>query len=73
MRNVVNISLPKELNQIVEKEVKKGQYSTKSEFFRHLLRSWMEAKLLRELQESDEEFAKGKGRLLKSVDDLDRF
>ena len=32
MRNIVNISLPKELNKEVEKAVKSGRYASKSEF-----------------------------------------
>ncbi len=39
MRKVINISLPEDLYDEVEKEVKKGKYSTKSEFFRDILRN----------------------------------
>ncbi|HEY0089241.1 MAG TPA: ribbon-helix-helix domain-containing protein [Candidatus Lokiarchaeia archaeon] len=70
MREVINISLPKELNQAVEKTIKKGNYSTKSEFFRELLRLWLEGKILRELAESRKELALGKGKLLKSLKKL---
>ena len=70
MREVINISLPKELNQKVEETVKKGNYSTKSEFFRELLRLWLEGKILRELAESRKELALGKGKLLKSLKEL---
>ncbi|MFH1423821.1 MAG: ribbon-helix-helix domain-containing protein [Candidatus Nealsonbacteria bacterium] len=42
MREVINISLPKELNLIVEKMVKKDRYSTKSEFVRDLIRERIE-------------------------------
>jgi Arc/MetJ-type ribon-helix-helix transcriptional regulator len=70
MREVINISLPKELNQVVEKTIKKGNYSTKSEFFRELLRLWLEGKILRELAESRKELALGKGKLLKSLKKL---
>lgn len=67
MRNVVNISLPVELSFEVEKAVVKGRFATKSEFFRHLLRLWFEGRLASELEESHQEIASGKGRLLKSL------
>ena len=70
MREVINISLPKELNRAVEEIIKKGSYSTKSEFFRELLRLWLEGKILRELAESRKELALRKGKLLKSLRDL---
>ena len=70
MREVINISLPKELNRAVEETIKKGNYSTKSEFFRELLRLWLEGKILRELAESKKELALGKGKLLKSLKEL---
>jgi len=70
MREVINISLPKELNKSVEELVKKGKYATKSEFFRELLRLWIEGKILRELAESRKELASGKGKLLKSLKGL---
>ena len=70
MRNIVNISLQTQLNSIVEREVATGKYASKSEFFRNLIRSWMEGKLLLELEESRKELQKRKGKLLKSLADL---
>ena len=70
MREVINISLPKELNKSVEKLVKEGKYATKSEFFRDLLRMWIEGKILRELTESRKELVSGRGKLLRSLKDL---
>ena len=70
MRNIVNISLSKELAREVEKAVKSGCYSSKSEFFRSLLRLWKEEQLLQELRESQKEIAAGKGRILRSLKDL---
>lgn len=70
MRTVVNISLPKQLTSVVEKEVSTGKYSSKSEFFRSLLRLWMEGKLLSELEESRNEISQSRGKLLKSLKDL---
>lgn len=70
MRTIVNISLPVQLYTVVEKEVKTGQYASKSEFFRSLLRSWMEARIVKELEESRKELKAGKGKLLTSLSDL---
>ena len=66
----MSISLPLPLSNIVEKEVKKGNYASKSEFFRYLLRQWMENRLGSELELSRKEMKEGKGRLLKSLEDL---
>ncbi len=44
MRKVVNISLPEQLHNEVERAVKNGHYSSKSEFFRDLLRQWQAGK-----------------------------
>ncbi len=70
MRAVVNISLPAQLNIIVDEEVAKGNFATKSEFFRNLLRLWIEGNLVKELEESRNELRKGRGKLLKSLSDL---
>lgn len=51
----------------VEREVKKGGFSTKSEFFRHLIRVHA---LAQELSLSREEFARGEGKKLQSLKDL---
>lgn len=70
MRTVINISLPSQLESVVEKEVKVGNFASKSEFFRNLLRLWMEGRLAGELEKSREELVSGKGRLLRSLQDL---
>ena len=70
MRAVMNISLPKQMAVLINKEVNTGKYASKSEFVRSLLRTWMEGKLLRDLEKSRLEFKAGKGRLLKSLKDL---
>jgi len=62
MRNIVNISLPRTLNKVVEKEVKEGGYASKSEFFRYLLRLWKEKELAHELNEDRKEFEAGSGK-----------
>ena len=70
MREIINISLPKELSKAVERIVKKEKYATKSEFFRDLLRMRIEGKILRELAESQKELSARKGKILKSLKDL---
>jgi Arc/MetJ-type ribon-helix-helix transcriptional regulator len=70
MRSVINISLPASLYQVVEEEVEKGKYASKSEFFRNLLRMWTEGRLLNELERSRDEIKKGKAKFLKSLSDL---
>ncbi len=70
MRTIINISLPYQLSSIVEKEVAKGKYASKSEFFRHLLRLWTEGNLVKELGESRKELKMDKGKLLKSLSTL---
>lgn len=54
----------------VEKEVKTGNFASKSEFFRSLVRNWEENRLLKELKESQREIADGKGKVLRSLKDL---
>lgn len=70
MRSVINISLPPSMAKEVEKEVKTGKFATKSEFFRSLFRLWEEEKLLKDIQESEREFARDKGKKLHSLRDL---
>ncbi|HDH31399.1 MAG TPA: ribbon-helix-helix protein, CopG family, partial [Candidatus Wolfebacteria bacterium] len=45
MRNIINISLPDTMAKTVKKEVKKGEFASTSEFFRHLIRLWNTRKL----------------------------
>lgn len=70
MRNVINISLPEGMARAVREGVKKGFFSTKSEFFRSLVRLWMDGKLALELEESHKELKAGRGKLLRSLKDL---
>lgn len=70
MRNIVNISLPSVLNRDIEREVKRLNFASKSEFFRHLFREWKVANLTKELKKSQAEARAGKARVLKSVKDI---
>lgn len=67
MRTVVNISLPKNLSNVVDAVVEQGEYASKSEFFRNLLRLWIVG---RELEESRSELKRGGGKLLRSLKNL---
>jgi len=71
MRSIVNISLSKELSSKLDSMVKKGRYSTKSEFVRDLIRQRIEEEeLWVSVQKSEAEFKAGKGRILRSLKDL---
>lgn len=67
MRQVVNISLPASLTKEVDRGVKENHFSSKSEFFRHLLRQWLAGDLLVEIQESRQEYKAGKAKPLANV------
>lgn len=68
MREIINISLPRELSREVEKAVKRGDYSTKSEFLRELIRERIaEENLLARIESSRKEIKMGKGKTLKSL------
>jgi len=70
MRTVVNVSLPPELTTVVNEAVEGGFFASKSEFFRSLLRDWAESRLAEDVEESEREFAMGKGERLHSLRDL---
>jgi len=71
MRDIINISLPKELLCSVDELVKKGKYATKSEFLRELIRERIaEEDLLVRIKKSENEFRVGKGKILRSLKDL---
>jgi len=72
MRDIINISLSKELAKELERAVKRGKYSSKSEFVRYLIREKLEEEeLWKSVQHSEAEFRAGKGKILKSLADLD--
>ena len=63
--------MPASLKREVDTYVKEGQYASVSEFFRDMLRSWKRATLLSELRKSQKEIKEGKGKILRSLKDLD--
>jgi len=70
MRNIVNISLTPQLNGFVEDIVATGQYASKSEFFRSLLRDWHARHLKSQLDNSKRKIEQDQGCTLKSLKDL---
>ena len=71
MRNVINISLPATLTKQLKSEVKKGHYASTSEFFRLLLRGYMEEQTLHaQVAQSEEDFKQGNYKILNSLRDL---
>ena len=71
MREVVTISLAPALAMEVKKAVKKGKYSSKSEFFRELLKMWAsEEFLFQDIQEAEKEIKAGKLIKLKSIREI---
>lgn len=70
MRSIINISVPQKVKEEIETAVKQGGFATKSEFVRDLMRLWREEQLVKELKQSQREFALGKGKILKSLKDL---
>ena len=71
MRNIINLSLPENLNKTVEHMIQKGKYASKSEFLRELIRERAaEEDLLSRIEKSEAEFRTGKGKVLRSLADL---
>jgi Arc/MetJ-type ribon-helix-helix transcriptional regulator len=70
MRQIVTISLPKPMLDLVDKEIKEKSYTSKSEFFRSLIRQWSDQKAVDEILESKKQMEKGEKYLLKSFKDL---
>lgn len=71
MRTIMTISLPRQMVKTVKDEVKSGKYASASEFFRDLLREWEDKRLLAELRQSQKEIAMGRGKILRSLDELE--
>lgn len=71
MRKIINISFSEKLATELEKQVKKGKYTSKSEYLRDLFREKLEEEdLLRRIKISEREIAQGKGKILRSLEDL---
>ena len=70
MRTTLNISMPLLQKKNVDRMIKEYQYSSTSEFFRDAVRALEEDKLIQDIQESEKEFAAGKGKKLRSLKEL---
>ena len=70
MRNILNISLPKEMVADIKRGVKAGKFASTSEFMRHLIRVWNTEQLMRTVEKSRAEIAAGNGKVLRSLKDL---
>lgn len=70
MRNIINISLPKDMVKFVRQEAKAGKYASISEFIRGLIRDYEERRLLAEFKKGRKEYEEGKTMVLKSLRDL---
>ncbi|QQS23316.1 ribbon-helix-helix protein, CopG family [bacterium] len=70
MRQTMNISVSPKLKKAIEAAVQKGGYTSKSEFLRDIFRAWEEQQILKDVRQSEREFAAGKGKILKSLRDL---
>ena len=73
MRQIINISLPKSMSDLINREVKEKSYVSKSEIFRSLIRQWSDQKEIDEIIESKKQMEKGKKYLLKSFKDLHKM
>ena len=70
MRNIITISVPPAVKKQIDLMVKENKYASTSELFRDAMRSLAEDNLIRDIEESEREFAVGKGKRLKSLRDL---
>lgn len=70
MRSIMTISLPKTMEKKVTRAVREGGFASTSEFFRMLIRKWQEDELVKEVRQAQEEMKMGKGKLLRSLEDL---
>lgn len=70
MRKTFTISVSEHLYQLIENEVKLGNFITKSEFFRHIFKNWFEQQLQyreKERQRKRRSMRKGLDELIKRV------
>jgi len=62
--------MPLTQRENVDRMIKEYDYISVSEFFRDAVRALEEDKLIKDIMESEKEFASGKGKLLRSLKDL---
>ncbi len=70
MRNIITISVPLSVKRSVDSIMKENRYASVSELFRDAVRSLEDTTLIKNIMESEMEFAAGKGKKLRSLKDL---
>jgi Arc/MetJ-type ribon-helix-helix transcriptional regulator len=70
MRNIMTISVPPSVKKSVDHMMKENKYASVSELFRDSIRSLEEDQLIKNIEESEREFAKGQGKVLRALKDL---
>ena len=70
MRTTLNISMPPAQKKNVDRMIKDYGYASASEFFRDAVRALEDEKLITDIEESEKEFARGKGKTLRSLKDF---
>ena len=70
MRNIITISVPLSVKKSVDSIMKENKYASVSDLFRAAVRSLEDATLVKNIAESEMEFAAGKGKKLRSLKDL---
>lgn len=70
MRKTSSISMSPAMQTRVHSMVRDNNYSSVSELFRDALRALEDAKLVESIMKSEQEFAAGKGKKLRSLKDL---
>jgi Arc/MetJ-type ribon-helix-helix transcriptional regulator len=73
MRQILNISLPKEMADDIRNDVKDGGFSSVSEFIRAAVRIYLRELAIRRIKKGQKEFKKGKTRTVHSFTELRKF
>lgn len=71
MLQFISTSFPAIFARTLHEETTECRHASFREFFRHFKYRWAEWKLWRDIQISEREFKAGKGKILRSLEDLD--
>jgi Arc/MetJ-type ribon-helix-helix transcriptional regulator len=63
--------MPESMAKEIDLAVKEGRFASKSEFVRGLVRDWTDRKMLVAVSQSRKEMKQGKGKVLRSLKDLE--
>ncbi|MFZ2414805.1 MAG: ribbon-helix-helix protein, CopG family [Minisyncoccia bacterium] len=69
-RKVMSISVTPEIAKRIDGILSEGQYLSKSELFRDMLRSWEDSRIRFQVENSRKEIVSKKTKVLKSLKDL---